>query len=175
MASTYNGSVANLVDPLTSSPLNSPSHAGQHTEINDALQTLGVWTSYTPTWRGSTTNPVIGNGVINASYIVFNKTAIVKCLISMGTTTTYGSGRYDVTLPSGLPIAGTAYTTIAGSAFFYDGSATAAYVGNVVRGPTNDVVTFRIAGSAFGDVTPTAPFTFANTDQISFIATYEVV
>lgn len=135
----------------------------------------GGWQAYTPTWRGSTTNPAIGNGTIRARYSIINKTAVLQCFIGMGSTTTYGSGRYDVTVPSGVLVSGTAYQDVLGSAFFYDNSATSAVPGVVVRGPTNDVVTFRITGSAFGDVTPTAPFTFANSDQISFIATYEIV
>ena len=183
MASTFNGSVANLVDPLTTSPLNSPSHSGQHTEINDALQTLGVWTSYTPTWGGTTTNPVIGNGTIAAYYTQFNKTVMVRAAIKPGSTTTFGSGYLYVTWPSGLEpmelISGSNHRILAGSVLWND-PGTNNYAGNLVSttSPAGGLPGFTFvytdATSAMSLWTPTTPFTMASGDLIQFMVIYQV-
>lgn len=94
MASTFNGSVANLVDPLSTSPLNSPSHAGQHTEINDALQTAGVFQSYTPTFTGFT----LGNGVVTSRYMQLNKLIHYTGYVDLGSTSSM-AGPLDISLP----------------------------------------------------------------------------
>jgi hypothetical protein len=64
--------------------------------------TLGYWKlvqheqgaaiAYTPTWTASVTNPVIGNGTITGSYYVRGKYLLNSVNITMGSTTTYGSG-----------------------------------------------------------------------------------
>lgn len=40
MASSFPSSVDSFPDPLVNSPLNSPSHAGLHTDVNDAVEKL---------------------------------------------------------------------------------------------------------------------------------------
>lgn len=56
-------------------------------------------TSYNMIWKGSITNPSIGNGTIASAYTVSGKTVKVSIYIAMGTTTTFGSGNYTFTLP----------------------------------------------------------------------------
>ena len=69
-------------------------------EIRDPLTEIQKgWTDYTCTWSGSTTNPVIGNGTIDASYHRIGKTVFFNVVITMGSTTTYGSGQWRVSLP----------------------------------------------------------------------------
>ncbi len=43
MASGFPGSIDNFTDPLTTSPLNSPSHAGQHQDLNDAVEKIETY------------------------------------------------------------------------------------------------------------------------------------
>lgn len=133
---------------------------------------VGTWTAYTPTWTGVGSNPSIGNGVIEGRYTEINNLVVVKVRINMGSTTTYGSGRYDVSLPVNHTNS-TAYNTTFGSAYFADASTATAYVGVTVAGPSASTVTFRISAGGFGDVTSTSPFTFANGDAINLIAIYE--
>jgi hypothetical protein len=38
MPSVFPGAIDSFTDPLTNSPLNSPSHAGQHQDLNDAVE-----------------------------------------------------------------------------------------------------------------------------------------
>ena len=183
MASTYNGSVANLVDPLANSPLTSPSHSGQHTEINDALQTLGVWTAYTPTWGASTTNPSIGNGTIAASYVQFNKTIFLRGAVKAGSTTTFGSGFYSVSWPSGLEpkeiVSGSNHRALTGSVM-WNQPGVANWAGNLVTtsNPAQALpgftFVFTSATAAMDVWTPTTPFTFANGNIMQFSVMYEI-
>ncbi|MFF4489410.1 hypothetical protein ACFY0F_23425 [Streptomyces sp. NPDC001544] len=59
----------------------------------------GAWTSYTPVWTGSTTNPSLGNGVLIGRYQKFGRTVVAHINLTPGSTTTYGSGSYNWTLP----------------------------------------------------------------------------
>lgn len=136
------------------------------------LNAIATWTAYTPTWTGSSSNPSIGNGVIEGRYTEINNLIVYKVRVGMGSTTTYGSGRYDFSLPVNHANS-TAFNTAFGSAWFNDSSLATAYVGVTVAGPSASTVTFRIPAGGFGDVTNTAPFTFANSDSINFIAIYE--
>ena len=43
MASGFPGSIDNFTDPLTTSALNSPSHAGQHQDLNDAVEKIETY------------------------------------------------------------------------------------------------------------------------------------
>ena len=83
MASTYPTSLDTFTNPTATSLLTSPSHAQQHSDINDAMEAvqtklaigntvIGAWINYTPTWTASTTNPVIGNGTIEGRYALVN-------------------------------------------------------------------------------------------------------
>src|SRR5690242_17937039 len=73
-----------------------------------------AWTSYTPVWTGTTTNPVIGNGSLNGRYARLGKTLDVFIQITMGSTTTFGSGAWLLTLPTGFAFQ---HVTFIGSAF----------------------------------------------------------
>lgn len=43
MASSFPGAIDNFTDPLTTSTLNSPSHAGQHQDLNDAVEKIETY------------------------------------------------------------------------------------------------------------------------------------
>ena len=168
MASTFNGSVANLVDPLTTSPLNSPSHAGQHTEINDALQALGVFTSYTPTW----TNVTIGNATVDVSFWQANKFVYVRGRVTYGSTTSI-SGVITMSLP--VTARNVSYPVI-GQAHF-DDAGTAAFYGAVMQASTTTAVfwAFNAAGTYVRETvtSSTVPMTWTTGDILSFVFTYE--
>ena len=167
MASTYNGSVANLVDPLANSPLNSPSHATQHTEINDALQTLGTWTSFTPTW----TNFTAGNATQSFRYTIFNKVMIVSGTLTLGSTSVMGSSP-RFTIPESKTAIGESYapTRILDSGF-------GNFSGLVVATSTFIVFSCINAASTYAvlvDVTATAPMTWTTNDAIYFSVAFAI-
>lgn len=66
------------------------------------------WTNYTPVLTATTTNPTIGNGTINGRWKYLDRKTIALYLkITFGSTSTYGSGTWYVSLPSGLVSANT--------------------------------------------------------------------
>lgn len=167
MAATYNASVANLVDPLANSPLNSPSHSTQHTEINDALQTLGVWTSFTPTW----TNFTPGNGTPSFAYVQFNNTMHIRGKFVFGSTSAMGT--YPAfTLPNSV----SATDQSLGLCIYLD-SGTDNYTGLCRASGTNVYFQSNYAGATWGTmgaVTATAPFTWATNDTIWCSVTVQI-
>ncbi|MFD8404673.1 hypothetical protein ACFV1G_08315 [Streptomyces anulatus] len=78
-----------------------PTGSTFNTEIRDQFGSMfDAWTPYTPTWSGATTNPAIGNGVLLGRYMKWGRTCQVRIDISMGSTTTYGSGGWSLSLPA---------------------------------------------------------------------------
>ncbi|MCZ0207893.1 hypothetical protein OZK63_21000 [Streptomyces sp. UMAF16] len=70
-------------------------------EIRDQWNTvLGAWTTYTPTWTASTTNPSLGNGTISGRYMKIGRTVLCSINTITGSSTTYGSGSYNWSLPA---------------------------------------------------------------------------
>lgn len=128
------------------------------------------WTTYVPVWTASTTNPVLNNGTIVGRYTTLGKTVYFRVIITMGSTTTYGSGQYSVSLPvaahpTGLQIVNTIYfdgTTRFALARIIAGATTA----NLYAPPTT-------AGAADRLVTNLVPFTWANTNVLVVSGTYE--
>ncbi|MFJ9020811.1 hypothetical protein ACIRPU_12625 [Streptomyces sp. NPDC102259] len=81
-------------------------------EIRDQLNSMfDPWTTYTPTWTASS-NPAIGNGSLTGRYIKIGRRCLVSIKLTMGSTTTYGSGGYSFGLPftaaAGVDYLGTA-------------------------------------------------------------------
>lgn len=60
-----------------------------------------AWTPFAATWTATGTDPAIGNGTISASYRRIGTTGFYRGVIKMGTTTTYGTGGWEVSLPDG--------------------------------------------------------------------------
>jgi hypothetical protein len=138
------------------------------------MNSIGAaWETYTPTWTAAITNPAIGNGFIAGRYVQIQKLVHAQISITMGSTTTYGSGVYYF----GLPITSkTAYYNFAalGVGTIFDVSTANAYVvsANYQTGATG-YVSLRFTGAGNGDVTNTAPYTFATNDIITLNVTYE--
>lgn len=80
MASGFPGSIDNFTDPLTTSALNSPSHAGQHQDLNDAVEKIETYmglvkvipTAPTGCTISSTGTVTIGNAVGTVSMTCFS-------------------------------------------------------------------------------------------------------
>jgi hypothetical protein len=74
MASGFPGSIDSFTNPLTTSPLNSPSHAGQHQDLNDAVNKIETYM-----------------GLVKVI-----PTSGVGCTISATGTVTFSSGAFSV-------------------------------------------------------------------------------
>ena len=128
----------------------------------------GAWTSYTPSWTATTTNPVIGNGSIAGRYKQIDKVVICEFRLVPGSTTTFGSGNYRLSLPvTSATLAGGTSGQI-GTALLFAASTS---FGGCLQVDTNNIAVYF--HGLTGQMTPTAPVTFANGNDLRIFYTYE--
>jgi hypothetical protein len=144
--------------------------AEMNAEVRDAITTMeAAWTAYTPAWTGSTTNPVLNNGTLDARYNRVGKSIDLYIRIVMGSTTTYGTGSYSLALPATGN--GTRWTFYAD---FFDSSASTTYLATGLVLSTGTASLFTAAGGGVVTaVTNIAPFTWAVGDQLVLNGRYE--
>jgi hypothetical protein len=58
------------------------------------------WTTYTPIWTSTGTQPVLGNGQLTGRYVSLGATVIGELRLNFGSTTTRGTGVYRFSLPT---------------------------------------------------------------------------
>lgn len=129
-----------------------------------------AWDSYTPAWTAATANPAIGDGTITGHYLQIGKTVLFEVVITMGSTTTYGSGQYRVSLPVS-PTARTRRFTVD----YLDTSNGGALLGSgrvssslcLLYAPSTT------AGAYDRAATSAVPFAFASGDVITISGIYE--
>lgn len=162
-----------LTTPATWVALAQVTALQMNTEVRDQMNALlAAPTSYTPTWTASTTNPTIGNGTITGEWwTIGNKFLRVVITITVGSTTTVGTGNYSIGLPSagGTPAAGRKSLT----GTFYDTSVPNTYV---IVGEVNGTNTMSLTNGGFpvGNITAAAPVVPANGDQYHFDIEYRI-
>ena len=60
--------------------------------------------SFTPTWTSTGTQPAIGNGTLVGNYNRQGNVVTVYAQITAGSTTTFGTGIYRISLPANAPV-----------------------------------------------------------------------
>jgi hypothetical protein len=145
-----------------------------NTEVRDALTGIqAAWTTYVPTWAAITTNPAIGNGTLQGFYMRIGKTIHFRVVITMGSTTTYGTGQWYATLPV-APVSTLGRLQFNSS--YYD-SAIADRSGVATWDSANSRVLLHswptTAGAALAQVSATVPHTWGTSDQVVVGGTYE--
>ena len=187
MASTYPTSLDTFTNPTATSLLTSPSHAQQHSDINDAMEAvqtklaigntvIGTYTAFTPTF----TNLTVGNGTSNARFSRVNNVVNYYGYFAFGTTSSLTNTGAQI----GLPVTANAiYSTInglpMGNFTFYDASAATWYKGEVmsIGSTTSGLLRVFVASGTFltnmTNVTTTNPFTWTTSDQLLWNMTYE--
>lgn len=133
--------------------------------INSLLVLSNAWSTYTPVWSSSGTQPVLGNGTITGRYQQTGKTAMAYGKLTIGSTTTFGTGSYRVS----VPIAASSTDNAPGPLWIFD-SGTASRSGTSFWVTTT---TLWLTAAASGDITATNPQTFAINDIIAWFAMYE--
>ena len=135
-----------------------------------------AWTSYTPLWTtDGGTQPVLNNGTLTGFYKVIGKACFVRVKLNPGTTTTYGTGAFQFSLPFSASNAdGIQFPcSILNNGFaWYQGTVNGTY-----SGATNkSAIIAQSAGGANSSeaVTATHPFTFGVSDSIQFNGSYEI-
>ncbi|MGW4784236.1 hypothetical protein [Streptomyces sp. NPDC004230] len=130
----------------------------------------GAWTPFTPAWTGSTTNPSIGNGTLTGRYSKMGRTVMCEIFMIPGSTTTFGSGTYLLS----VPFAKSSATEAVGAARLTAGSV---FLGHCILG--SGATTMNVSfpnqsinglGQNWGN---TVPATFANGHTLRMSITYE--
>lgn len=131
-----------------------------------------AWTSWTPSWTGSTSNPSLGNGTLNAAYKRADtaKTVTIRLRLAAGSTTSFGSGQWSFSLPSGLvPVTPQGIT-----GHILDSSSSNRYACTAYVTNTSSGIVERIAVNGTLGVSGAIPMTWANNDQLLLSGTYEI-
>jgi hypothetical protein len=132
-----------------------------------------AWTSYIPIWTAASSNPAIGNGTLQGWYKVIGKTCFVRGNIVIGSTTTFGSGEWYIS----MPITASHADAILMTANLLDnGSAWYNAVVNGARAGFNYKSALQYQGGAGTalDINSTQPFTWANSDRFLWNGSYEI-
>ena len=128
------------------------------------LNSLGVWTSFTPSY----TQLSVGNGTISGFYTVINKMLFVQTSFTLGSTSSVGAGPVTLTLPASL-VQASVTDSIIGQAYYVD-AGVASYIGVCAVSNTTTVIPYvDSVGGTYGtlsSITNTRPFTFGTGDSI---------
>lgn len=138
------------------------------------INTNGDWTAYTPSLTAVTTNPTLGSGSgATGYYIQIGKLVVVRLQITFGTSgVNAGSGAYRVS----LPVTNKLNSELSGTVFLFDSSTGA---GTHVASAAYDAVSGSAAlfyaptTTTFANVSNSAPWTWAASDQIRCFLMYE--
>lgn len=106
MATDATGTPTSLGFPTLNLSVDAPSGLALN-EMMAAIDALLVsrlppttYTAYTPTWYGAGGNPAILNGTIAGRWVQVGKTVHAYAKITAGSSTTFGSGAWGISLPS---------------------------------------------------------------------------
>lgn len=128
------------------------------------------WVSYTPILTAATTNPTIGNGTIKGRWKYLDrKTVCLYIHISFGSTSTYGSGAWMISLPSNITSANTHMQLLNGS-IMDNGTDWKLAAGRI--NPATAVINIIPEGSS--DVYNTSPMTWASGDALTLQGVIEI-
>lgn len=134
--------------------------------MTDVLSALSdAWTTYTVAWTSSGTQPAIGNGTLEGKYIQANKLAVVRIRLIMGSTTTFGTGQYFLSLPVSFIV-----SSIPGACYMLDFGTANKSATCLVTSALNTLA--AVQGTS--DLGATTPHTWANGDRVDCLIAGEV-
>ncbi len=134
-------------------------------DLSSQLQGEGRFRPYTPLWKTTGTQPSLGNGSLKGQWAPVGGMIFVVVAFVAGSTTTFGTGNFSVTLPrySNCPL------DIFGPLYLFD-SGVQGYHGFCSVTSISDRLNFQTPGS----VTPTTPFTWGTNDGFKANIMYPV-
>ena len=129
------------------------------------------WDAYSPTWTAVTTNPALGDGTLTGRYLRIGKTILFTLTLTMGATTTYGTGGWILS----LPVAARSGRRAVGQVDILAGAN--GYVGaGIVLGGTTSLflaVPGTVAGGPDRSVATGVPVAWASGNTLAATGTYE--
>ncbi len=108
MASTFPGALDNFTDPVSNSPLNSPSHSAQHADLNDAVEKIETYMGLVKVIPTSATN-----GTVGATGTVTIGSAVSSVTVSGAFSSLYNN--YLIVVSGGASVADTNMSMVLGS------------------------------------------------------------
>lgn len=147
-----------------------PTSANMNGQIRDLINGFGAWTAYSPSWTSSGTAPALGNGTLTGAYTQIGKMVWWQAALTAGSTTTFGTGTYFLSLPVACSFAGN--TPIGHVDLIHAGSQ---YLGIATLQGSSTTAGFltQAAAGASALVTATSPFTWASGDVLNLSGTYQ--
>jgi len=124
-----------------------------------------AWSAYTPVWASSGTQPVLNNGTLTGFYRQIGQTVNFRMTLLMGSTTTFGTGTYSITIPVATSLTGQVLPCNLNDA---------SSIPNVAMAIINISTTMIFYGQGSAATSNTVPITWASGDQIVVCGTYEV-
>jgi hypothetical protein len=131
------------------------------------------WTAYTPQWTAASSNPAIGNGTIEGYYKVVGKTCFVRGNIAMGSTTTFGSGEWYVSMPF---TASNADGILMTATLLDNGTAWYNAILNGARAGFShkSAIQYQNTGGTTDSLASNTPFTWTTGDRFIWNGSYEI-
>lgn len=148
----------------TMSAIHQPTAAELQT-ITDALRAMtDPWTPYSPTLSATGGGFSLGNGILSGSYWQSGKLFGGTVLLLIGSTTSLGSGAWNVTLPPAITLASGLQWEHLGGCTIRDFSGNITYDIGSTSAATTSITAATNTGTRLG---PTVPIAFANGDQVT--------
>lgn len=146
---------------------------------------MSDWQAYSATWGSSGTQPALGNGSISAYWRRVGANLEGRVKLKFGTTTTFGTGTYYVSIPSGLSIntgiPGSDVSNsflVLGSALYFQSGTTARVGSSVVYDSTKIGARMVGPGASTPQAEPWAqnvPVTNSTSDEVQLEFTVPIV
>ncbi len=137
----------------------------------ERLSSIAVtaWTTYTPLWASTGTQPAVGNATVTGFYrYLAPDLAFCQGRIFLGSTSTVGTGVWLVGLPTDYHPAAEVVTV---GECWLDNNGVASYPGACVPySGSGDKVVLTVPGGGFAG--PTTPFTWGTTDSFRWSLLY---
>jgi hypothetical protein len=181
MAINFPTSLDTFTNPTATSLLTSPSHAQQHSDINDAVEALetkvaigntvlGTYTAYTPTFPSGIT---VGNGTFSSAYATVNKLTHYYGSFVFGSTSAVSGATQVISLPTTPDSSMTGFSFsgfLVSQVLYYDTSAFSSVVGacNIVNSTQGRFFAQNASGTytTLSVLGSTVPFTWTTDDRI---------
>lgn len=150
--------------------------AAQLNILGGDLSVLGsAWTvdarASTVIWTANTSAPALGNGTLVSRYRLAGKTLDWEVLITMGSTTTFGTGQWKLVPPATPFTTGGEYAVGA----IFDTSSGNRYAAYAIRNAGSFDLQVSLTAGALTSVDNSTPMAWGTGDKLAFLHTCEVV
>jgi hypothetical protein len=142
-------------------------YAGLYFREASRATPVGWFTSYTPVWAGTTTNPTIGNGTLAGDYTIVGNTYFFRIVLTIGSTTTPATGIWTFTTPT-TPL--TTGTRMPIGQFWAGNIGVADFGGNLLLEANQNFFYCMPFGGAY--VSDLVPFTWGTGDVLTIEGWY---